>query len=177
MGYIAHRYLPDFRAGKTFTVYILLPRGAKSALTTSIRLSLTCFPKTNESLREGQSRTTKAFVFTFTEKKWAMTSFLRIREKRESLLIYTLLWNGRHFLCDLIFCWIGNKALPYLKPSSWHFVLEKVTTKQYGTNEDMVKGSMILEAFFFIIVRSPIRWTKKTACRFSKYAVWSFLPF
>ena len=103
-GYIAHRYLPDFRAGKTFTVYILLPRGAKSALTTSIRLSLTCFPKTNESLREGQSRTTKAFVFTFTEKKWAMTSFLRIREKRESLLIYTLLWNGRHFLCDLIFC-------------------------------------------------------------------------
>ena len=97
-----------------------------------------------------------------------MTSFLRIREKRESLLIYTLLWNGRHFLCDLIFCWIGNKALPYLKPSSWHFVLKKVTTKQYGTNEDMVKGSMILEAFF-IIVMSSMRWTKKTACRFSKY--------
>ena len=147
---IAHKYLPAFWAGKTFTVYILLPRGAKSALTTSIRLSLTSFPKTNESLGEGQSRTTKAFVFTFTEKKWAMTSFLRIREKRESLLIYTLLWNGRHFLCDLIFCWIGNKALPYLKPSSWHFVLEKVTTKQYGTNEDMVKGSMILEAFFLL---------------------------
>ena len=86
-GEIAHRYFPTFWAGKTFTVYILLPRGAKSALTTSIRLSLTSFPKTNESLGKGQSRTTKAFVFTFTEKKMGY-DFVSTYKGKKGILTY-----------------------------------------------------------------------------------------
>ena len=100
---IAHKYLPAFWAGKTFTVYILLPRGAKSALTTSIRLSLTSFPKTNESLGEGQSRTTKAFVFTFTEKNGLRLRFY-VKEKKGILTcLYFIIWNGKHFCVTWFF--------------------------------------------------------------------------
>ena len=60
--------LPSFYASLTAPNSMLYYLEAKKC-TTTIRLSLTSFPKTNESLGKGQSRTTKAFVFTFTEKK------------------------------------------------------------------------------------------------------------